>query len=59
MQRVLRLSVVLAFVLAFAPMRTESSGIEFSSIASLSPSRLVVFEAFFVLPEGRAKPPVR
>jgi hypothetical protein len=47
MQRVLRLSVVLAFVLAFAPMRTESSGIEFSSIASLTPSRLVVFEAFF------------
>jgi hypothetical protein len=47
MQRVLRLSVVLAFVLALAPMRTKSSGSEFSSIASLTSSRLVVFEAFF------------
>jgi hypothetical protein len=47
MLRMLRLSVVLAFVLAFAPMRTESQGIEFSSTASLTQSRLVVFEAFF------------
>jgi hypothetical protein len=46
MRYTIRLSILLTFVLATAPMRTESRGLEPPGAAPVSQSRLVVFETF-------------
>ncbi len=46
MRYTIRLSILLAVVLATAPLQTESRGLELSGAAPVAPSRLVVFETF-------------
>ena len=46
MRYTIRLSILLALVLATTPLRTESRGLDSQSSAPLAQSRLVVFETF-------------